>query len=32
MGTLVNRRTTMLTGGLVTAMIVALNIYLLATA
>jgi len=32
MGTLVNRRLTMLTAGLVTAVIVALNIYLLATA
>ena len=31
MGTLVNRRLTMLTAGLVTAVIVALNIYLLAT-
>ena len=32
MGTLVNRRLTMLAGGLVTAVIVALNVYLLATA
>ena len=32
MGTLVNRRLTMLTGGLVTVVIVALNVYLLATA
>jgi manganese transport protein len=32
MGTLVNRRVTMLTAGLVTAVIVALNVYLLATA
>jgi manganese transport protein len=32
MGTLVNRRLTMLTAGFVTAVIVGLNIYLLATA
>ena len=32
MGTLVNRRLTMLTGGLVTVVIVALNLYLLTTA
>ena len=32
MGTLVNRRLTMLTGGLVTVVIVALNVYLLTTA
>jgi manganese transport protein len=32
MGTLVNRRLTMAAGGLVTAVIVALNVYLLATA
>jgi manganese transport protein len=32
MGTLVNRRLTMLAGALVTAVIVALNVYLLATA
>ncbi len=32
MGTLVNRRPTMLAAGLVTAVIVALNVYLLATA
>jgi manganese transport protein len=32
MGTLVNRRLTMLTAGLVTAIIVGLNIYLIATA
>jgi manganese transport protein len=32
MGTLVNRRLTMLASGLVTAVIVALNVYLLATA
>jgi len=31
MGTLVNRRPTMITAGLVTAVIVALNVYLLAT-
>jgi hypothetical protein len=31
MGTLVNRRPTMIAAGLVTAVIVALNVYLLAT-
>ena len=32
MGTLVNRRLTMVTAGFVTAVIIALNVYLLATA
>jgi hypothetical protein len=32
MGTLVNRRTTMLAAALVTVVIVALNVYLLTTA